>query len=329
MTSNVGIIMGICFLHIIPEAAEQCEHAGIVWNLNDATFNFCFSLIITAFCTMLLIERVVSSGRDPCCSTINICKPDRPCCESTTEAEAQHKQDNQQQLQDPSDLESGKDVKAKRHCAFGSCSSASPDACPTGSRFKHRHFRVLNTIQKMLCPLCDCNGLCITLALSFHSVFEGIIVGMEKHHVHVWLITLGIVLHKWAAGMALTSFLVGGNNPGAICMQAIFCLGSPLGVFIGALTTSGANEGAAAILNSIAAGTLLYVGVEIITHELFCDIHCRKTALKKWLCVIAGIALMFTIIVLELYINGAHHHGEHGHLDHNLDQPSIIDNHHH
>lgn len=42
-----------------------------------------------------------------------------------------------------------------------------------GSRYKHRHSQILSTIKRILCPICDCNGLCMTLALFVHSVFEG------------------------------------------------------------------------------------------------------------------------------------------------------------
>lgn len=126
-------------------------------------------------------------------------------------------------------------------------------------------------------------------------------VGLEDNGVHLWLMTLGIVLHKWAAGMALASFMAGNARSTVLLMFGIFCAGSPLGVLIGSLILDSEMH-VIAVLNSVAVGTLVYVGFEIIVHELFCEIKCRKTVLYKWLCFVAGIALIFGTLMLEFYL---------------------------
>ena len=41
------------------------------------------------------------------------------------------------------------------------------------------------------------------IALSTHSVFEGIAVGLRDEINEVWTFIIGITLHKWAAAMSL------------------------------------------------------------------------------------------------------------------------------
>lgn len=134
-------------------------------------------------------------------------------------------------------------------------------------------------------------------------------VGLVESHWALWLMTAGIVLHKWAAGMALASFVSSNSKLSAIVMQAIFCMSSPLGILLGGVT-AGRSAIAEAVLNCIAVGTLIYIGMEIVNHELFCHMHCRKTAFWKWLCVVAGMLFIFSTALLEVYFSGgcAHSH---------------------
>ena len=41
------------------------------------------------------------------------------------------------------------------------------------------------------------------IALSVHSIFEGIAVGLSKDFSNFFTFVLAIVLHKWAAAMSL------------------------------------------------------------------------------------------------------------------------------
>ncbi|EKX73162.1 zinc transport protein, putative [Theileria equi strain WA] len=283
--------MGVSFLHILPEAAEKCERAKIAVGGGDHPVNLSYLLLLVSFAFMLLIERVVSAGRDPCTASFNDCSTSSKCCALTTHPP--HAEEAPSNAQIVNII-----VRGGEHEKL---------------RFRHKHTDFLAKIKNIICPLCECNGLCITLALFTHSVFEGMVIGLEKeNHSKVWLITLGVVLHKWTTGMALSSFIANETTFVKTIMIGIFCLGSPLGVLIGGLTPE--NETASAILDSIAVGTLIYVGFEIIVHELFCDIQCRNTALGKWACVVTGIAFILGMMVLESHFfphTHGHHHGHH------------------
>ncbi|XP_955452.1 zinc-transport protein, putative [Theileria annulata] len=279
-----GFIMGMSFLHMFPETVEQCSSNGLIIMIKENKLNLAFVIMLSSFSIMLFLERVLSFGRTPCCSVFNDCKDDIKCCVSIDEESLVS-----------CGIKNEENISHAEHCK--PCNSP---------RYKHKHSQILATIKNLLCPICDCNGLCITLALFLHSVFEGLVVGLEDHEIHMWLITLAIVLHKWAAGMALASFLVGNTKSTVYALFSIFCFGSPLGVLIGSLILD-SNLKVIGVLNSIALGTLVYVGFEIIVHELFCEIKCKRTALYKWISFIIGIAFIFSTLILEFLLSNHDH----------------------
>lgn len=109
-------------------------------------------------------------------------------------------------------------------------------------------------------------GLVAVLALSVHSIFEGLAVGLEESPTNVWYMFLAIASHKFVVvfcvGMELTS--------ASVCTTYIsiyitaFSVVTPIGVAVGILLMSNADpmdgfDMTAAILQAMAAGTLLYV----------------------------------------------------------------------
>nr|BAN66241.1 conserved hypothetical protein [Babesia bovis] len=341
-----GIIMGMAYLHILPEAVSQWEVESLLWNIGTGHFNPAYFLAMIAFCIMLLIERVLSSGRTPCSAAFNICNesnscwiPEKEghCCDSEVktaccngeatgcckESEAQHIC-CESEMKPPcagngSRSETCEEGQTIVTGAIDEESESHRNPMTIRARFRHHHSRLMKRFMEIICPLCECNGLCITFALFLHSLFEGIVIGLVESQWNIWLMTVGIALHKWAAGMALSSFISSNSRKSALVMQTIFCLSSPLGILVGAIT-AGRSPTAEAVLNCFAVGTLIYIGMEIITHELFCHIHCRKTAFWKWLCVVIGLMVIFTTAIIQVYITGgcAHSHlhqhaAEHGH----------------
>ena len=73
-------------------------------------------------------------------------------------------------------------------------------------------------------------------ALSFHTVFEGMAVGLQEEEAEMWQLFAGILLHKTlvALCLGLQLFMVFNNKPvkalAAILLFAVLC---PLGIGIG------------------------------------------------------------------------------------------------
>ena len=110
----------------------------------------------------------------------------------------------------------------------------------------------------------------LMLALSVHSVFEGLALGMAKDMTSTLDMVIAICIHKGAAGTSLGISLVKTFPDNfRLCRQMIliFALATPLGVGIGMAVVK-AGEIYDVIFSSIAAGSFLYIACsEVIIEE--------------------------------------------------------------
>nr|AAI13770.1 Solute carrier family 39 (zinc transporter), member 2 [Mus musculus] len=141
-------------------------------------------------------------------------------------------------------------------------------------------------------------ALVLLLSLSFHSVFEGLAVGLQATVAATIQLCVAVLAHKglvvFSVGLRLGKI---GTGPRwtTFCILSL-ALMSPVGLALG-LTVAGGASGqtqglAQAVLEGIAAGTFLYVTfLEILPRELACP----EAPLAKYSCVAAGFAFMALI----------------------------------
>lgn len=118
-------------------------------------------------------------------------------------------------------------------------------------------------------------SILLLIALSLHSVFEGLAVGLQKNSSDVFEIIIGIIIHKaiiaFSLGMTLAQSTLSYFN--SLLSVLTFSLASPIGIGFGLMivefrngTSSSLIEG---ILQGLACGTFLYITLfEILQHEL-------------------------------------------------------------
>ena len=108
------------------------------------------------------------------------------------------------------------------------------------------------------------------IALSVHSVFEGLALGLQLNEAQVINIVIAILVHKGAAGSSLGISLVKTFPTNfRLCRQmiVIFSLATPLGVLIG-MAIANAGDIYDIIFSSIAAGSFVYIACsEVIVEE--------------------------------------------------------------
>ncbi|XP_037077634.1 zinc transporter ZIP1-like [Pollicipes pollicipes] len=117
--------------------------------------------------------------------------------------------------------------------------------------------------------------LIVAVALSVHSVFEGMAIGLEATETSAWLLTAAIATHKSIIAFCLGEQLATSPQPlrTAIITLLVFVLASPAGILIGMLASSSDGDVASQtlmtdVLQALAAGTILYVVLfEIISGE--------------------------------------------------------------
>jgi zinc transporter 1/2/3 len=107
----------------------------------------------------------------------------------------------------------------------------------------------------------------VVVALSFHSVFEGLAIGIQQTQRDVWYLFTAVSIHACAILFCIGLELVtsGVRVINIVLYIVILALVSPLGVAIGILVTiKSSTEGptqdlVVAVLQGIAGGTILYI----------------------------------------------------------------------
>ncbi|CAD7684480.1 unnamed protein product [Nyctereutes procyonoides] len=138
-------------------------------------------------------------------------------------------------------------------------------------------------------------SLVLLLSLSFHSVFEGLAVGLQPTVAATVQLCLAVLAHKGLVvfGVGLRLVRRGAGARWAALSILSLALMSPVGLVLGLAATEGDPQGgrglAQAVLEGVAAGTFLYVTfLEVLPRELASP----EAPLLKWGCVAAGFAFM-------------------------------------
>ena len=110
----------------------------------------------------------------------------------------------------------------------------------------------------------------LMIALSVHSIFEGLALGLQSDLASVTNIVIAICIHKGAASSSLGISLVKTFPENfRLCRQLVFCFScaTPLGVVIGMLVAN-AGDIYEIIFSSVAAGSFVYIACsEVIVEE--------------------------------------------------------------
>lgn len=139
-------------------------------------------------------------------------------------------------------------------------------------------------------------------ALSLHSVFEGLALGIHNKADEVWTLFLAVVIHKSILAFSLgVNFLKTGMGKGAMFQSLfLFSLMAPVGITIGIVITEEFSSGfshsiANGILQGLATGTFLYITFfEVLPHE----INTPQNRLLKVLSIIVGFAIISILILV-------------------------------
>ena len=110
----------------------------------------------------------------------------------------------------------------------------------------------------------------LMIALSVHSIFEGLALGLSKNESEVLNMAIAIIAHKGAAGLSLGISLIKTfpNDHTLIrLLVLVFSVATPIGVGLGMILAN-AGDIYEIIFSSLAAGTFVYIGCsEVIVEE--------------------------------------------------------------
>eukprot|EP00090_Calanus_glacialis_P034680 TRINITY_DN5852_c0_g1_i1.p1 TRINITY_DN5852_c0_g1~~TRINITY_DN5852_c0_g1_i1.p1 ORF type:complete len:384 (-),score=70.16 TRINITY_DN5852_c0_g1_i1:90-1241(-) len=149
------------------------------------------------------------------------------------------------------------------------------------------------------------------LALSFHSVFEGLAVGLEKHPKDVWALFTAIAAHKFVIVFCVSLELLQTGPTMLVFFSYLvtFSLVTPVGIGLGMIFSG--DDLSLAVLQGLAGGTILYVVMfEVLQRE--------KEKEVSGIFQLLGIVLGFSaMMVLEVLAHHDHCYKKKGGLDQN------------
>lgn len=151
-------------------------------------------------------------------------------------------------------------------------------------------------------PNSSLRSLLLSVALSLHSIFEGLAIGLQTNVEEVLQVFAAVILHKCVIAFSLSLNLVQSKLRTFVIVQLtlIFCLAAPvgLGIGMGVMELSNSLEATvlSGILQGIACGTFLYVTFfEVLPHEL----NNSDMRTPKMIFIILGFAASCAIVFLD------------------------------
>lgn len=147
-------------------------------------------------------------------------------------------------------------------------------------------------------------AICLFVALSFHSVMEGIGLGTAQKSSMLASIAVAILAHKSLAAFALGSALCKSDMSGKkiAVLACIFSAGTPTGIGIGTVVANSGNGAAASVCTAFAAGTFLQVSMmEIIPSVMQPAVN--DTAVRRvFRCLLIGVG--YAMMCVTIYFAG-------------------------
>lgn len=116
--------------------------------------------------------------------------------------------------------------------------------------------------------------LVLAIALSVHSVFEGIAVGLQDGVSNVLNVALAVVCHKMAAALAIGINMKDVAKKQSILMIVIFTTATPVGILLGIGLRSIQGLLVEGIFLALCSGSFLYIACsEVIVEEFAVKSH--------------------------------------------------------
>lgn len=149
---------------------------------------------------------------------------------------------------------------------YGGIATAKPQEVCVDMEVTHAHIHGIMDAKPLL-------AFAVFIALSFHSLMEGIGIGASGHQA--WDILVAVLAHKSLAAFALALELLHHGVPRQrfLLSIGIFSIMTPVGILLGWLmagfSQAAGDSAASGICTAMAGGTFLFVAVmEIIPEEL-------------------------------------------------------------
>jgi len=174
--------------------------------------------------------------------------------------------------------------------------SNTPEVAVQGGDDHHYHHELDDAFERGLL-----RSLLLLIALSFHSLFEGLAIGLQSSTRQLISIFMAVIVHKSIMAFSLGLNLAQNREwtSSFLLSVFVFSLASPLGVALGIglmeQEKSLGRDIGNGVLQGISCGTFLYITFfEVLPHELNSPLY----RLPKVLCVIIGFSAICALLFI-------------------------------
>ena len=286
-----GLFLGIGLFHVLPESNEMLE------DLTDAPLAFFCAFL--SYALILFVEKVSfnshsllhdhgHSKKEDDINKIDISKLNTS--ESRTK-EIDEENEEKDEKEAPMAKVEMKPKENEEH--------ENEHENDDGDHHEHEHEHKEHTHKGS-----SITPYILLLALGFHGLFEGMALGIQSSVQSTLSLFLAIAAHKWAASLTLgISFVKAGiERKQLILMVLIFAFIGPVGVVIGLILSSTANEIVQGIFLAISVGTFIYIAcTEVLVEEFENPNHKYLKFLMFMLggIFIGGLSLLEMVLDIE------------------------------
>lgn len=305
-TFAAGVFLATCFLDLLPGVRKKL--ITVLFQLNIRTgFPLAEFIMSIGLFFILIVEQIVLLMKETRTADTDVKRPllgrtnERRDIENTSESDGEDHEFLRSDhsitgISDQPDTSSQNDFKHRENAVMSTNQHRSDS--DLGEHHDHHHHHHHDAFQNHS-PL---RALMMVMALSLHSVFEGLAVGLQSSTGQVLGIFAALVLHKSILSFSIGMSLVQSRLSTSVCIKSIFFFSStaPVGVAIGIIITyfgaSTTSDLADGILTGIASGTFLYMTFFEVLPAEFNNSHDR---MLKLLMLLFGFGTVTAILYLS------------------------------
>ncbi|XP_045601578.1 zinc transporter ZIP1 [Procambarus clarkii] len=293
-----GVFMGTCILDLFPDVQEQLD---LLMDQNSSMSSFPIAefIIVFGFLLVLTMEQIVLDYKE---SKLLSRAPEA----QSLLSEPNERRRNLQQQHSISGISDQPDLSASMRSETGSLGAShgygtAADHCEPGDGHTHNHL-FEHSIHHDIASHSSLRSLLLLFALSLHSIFEGLAIGLQDTIDDVVGLFLVVIFHKAIIALSLGLNMVQSKLSVSQMLMAnmFFCVTSPLGVGIGMgimeMQASFTTAAISGTLQGIACGTFLYVTFfEVLPHEM----NNGENRLMKLMFIIFGFSAVCGVQYLD------------------------------
>ena len=283
---SAGIFISVGLVHLLPESTEKLN------NCTKSTFPFSFFIAIFGYSLILFIEKIpfVKEDIDERKEQSDIGSDSRQISEYLHLFKDNETDKNEENFKNLFS-KNGKLTK----CIGNNSGKRSEDTL-LDHPFDNQPISSLIYNSDTIIDHHSITSYILVIALSVHSIFEGIALGLQRTSIRLFYLFLAILSHKWVEALTMG---INFNNSQleyeTVKFILLFASMTPIGIILG-IIFAGTSDLIEGIFFAVSSGTFLYISASEVVIEEFSVSKYKK---HKFLSFIIGAGLFFIVTIFE------------------------------